>query len=84
MSEIKERIEQIIAGITEKKVENLDNNVNLFEDLDFDSILILQLVSELEEEWNFTLADYPELLDEMETIESLVLFLEGISERNAQ
>lgn len=81
MSEIKERVRQIIAGIVEKEVENLEDNVNLFEDLNFDSILILQLVSELETEWNFSLTEYPELLDEMETIESLILFLARICER---
>lgn len=82
MSEIKERVRQIIDGILEKEVDDLNNNDNLFEDLNFDSILILQLVSELEVEWNFSLTEYPELLDEMETIESLISFLARICERN--
>lgn len=69
---------KIISEIADVSVDSMNEHTNLFEDLEIDSIIILEIVSQLEEEWNFHLADYSELLDEMETIETLVCFLDNV------
>ena len=45
---------------------------------EMDSIAALDIVSKVEEEWGISLTDYPELLDEMETVSSFVTFLENL------
>ena len=54
----------------------ITEKTNLFEDLEADSITVLEIVSRIEEKWKFELTDYPELLDEIETIQSLTEFLD--------
>lgn len=76
MNNTYETVVKIISTITGIEAEQIGEKVNLYEDLELDSILILELVCQLEEEWNFRLTDYPDLLDEMETIENLVIFLD--------
>lgn len=56
--------------------DEINGNTNLFDDLNVDSINIFEIVSQIEENWDFSLTDYPELLDEIETVNSLVYFLE--------
>lgn len=60
----------------DSKIEasEIQDDTNLFEDLEIDSIAALDIVSKVEEEWGIRLTDYPELLDEMETVSSFVRF----------
>lgn len=64
----------------DSKIEasEIQDDTNLFEDLEIDSIAALDIVSKVEEEWGIRLTDYPELLDEMETVSSFVTFLENL------
>ncbi len=76
MEEIYEKVVKIISGTCNIDMEKIDVNTNLYEDLEIDSIMILDIVCLLEKEWKFSLTDYPQLLDNMETVGSLVTFLE--------
>lgn len=77
MNNTYETVVKIISAITGMDAGQIGEKENLYEDLELDSISILELVCQLEEEWNFRLTDYPDLLDEMETIENLVFFLDN-------
>lgn len=72
-----EEIVSIISTIIKVDRNEINEKTNLFDDLHMDSLMSLEMVNQIEERWNFKLTDYPELLDEMETVESLVLFLEN-------
>jgi len=76
---VKMIMEAMDSEISENEIRE---DTNLFEDLEIDSVTILDIVSRVEEEWGISLTDYPELLDEMETVSTFVAFLEKISEVN--
>lgn len=76
MISIYEEVVTMIATIAKVDKSRINEKTNLFEDLDMDSLIILDLVNQMEERWDFKLTEYPELLDEMETVESLVAFLQ--------
>ena len=69
---VKMIMEAMDSEISENEIRE---DTNLFED----SVTILDIVSRVEEEWEISLTDYPELLDEMETVSTFVAFLEKIS-----
>ena len=71
---------RMILEEMDSKIEasEIQDDTNLFEDLEIDSIAALDIVSKVEEEWGIRLTDYPELLDEMETVSSFVTFLENL------
>ncbi|WP_182431163.1 phosphopantetheine-binding protein [Clostridium sp. AF37-5] len=73
---VKMIMEAMDSEISENEIRE---DTNLFEDLEIDSVTILDIVSRVEEEWEISLTDYPELLDEMETVSTFVAFLEKIS-----
>lgn len=73
---VKMIMEAMDSEISENEIRE---DTNLFEDLEIDSVTILDIVSRVEEEWGISLTDYPELLDEMETVSTFVAFLEKIS-----
>lgn len=76
-----EEIVAIIAKTLEVDKSEIEETTNLFDDLNVDSLNILEIVNEIEEKWGFKLTDHPELLDEMETVNSLVCFLESEIEK---
>lgn len=72
-----EKVVNIISAISEIEAGKITEKSNLYEELAIDSLTILDIVSRLEEEWGFRLTDYPELLDEMENVGSLIFFLDN-------
>lgn len=72
------KVVNIINKVSHTEINDgeLDSKTNLFEDLNIDSIVILEIVVEIEMEWGVKLSDEPDLLDAMETIESLCDFLD--------
>jgi Acyl carrier protein len=71
-----DRLVEIISEVMGVEPRVITEKTNLFEDLEADSITVLEIVSRIEEKWKFELTDYPELLDEIETIQSLTEFLD--------
>lgn len=80
METTRDKVIQMILEEMDSKIEasEIQDDTNLFEDLEIDSIAALDIVSKVEEEWGIRLTDYPELLDEMETVSSFVTFLENL------
>ena len=76
MISIYEEVVIMIATIAKVDKNRINEKTNLFEDLDMDSLIILDFVNQMEETWDFKLSEHPELLDEMETVESLVAYLQ--------
>jgi len=72
METTRDKVIRMILEEMDSKIEasEIQDDTNLFEDLD--------IVSKVEEEWGIRLTDYPELLDEMETVSSFVMFLENL------
>lgn len=77
MQNIYEEIVAIISETLDINKNEINEMTNLFENLDLDSLSALEIVNQIEEKWGFKLANHPELLDEMETVKSLVDFLEN-------
>lgn len=80
METTRDKVIRMILEEMDSKIETseIQDDTNLFEDLEIDSIAALDIVSKVEEEWGIRLTDYPELLDEMETVSSFVTFLENL------
>ena len=80
METTRDKVIRMILEEMDSKIEasEIQDDTNLFEDLEIDSIAALDIVSKVEEEWGIRLTDYPELLDEMETVSSFVMFLENL------
>lgn len=80
METTRDKVIRMILEEMDSKIEasEIQDDTNLFEDLEIDSIAALDIVSKVEEEWGIRLTDYPELLDEMETVSSFVTFLENL------
>ncbi len=80
METTRDKVMRMILEEMDSKIEasEIQDDTNLFEDLEIDSIAALDIVSKVEEEWGIRLTDYPELLDEMETVSSFVTFLENL------
>lgn len=80
METTRDKVIRMILEEMDAKIEasEIQDDTNLFEDLEIDSIAALDIVSKVEEEWGIRLTDYPELLDEMETVSSFVTFLENL------
>lgn len=59
LKNIDERIIEIINSLNYKEVQKvlITNNTNLFKDLGFDSIMIVQLVAYIEDEFNIVFED---------------------------
>ena len=70
METTRDKVIRMILEEMDSKIEasEIQDDTNLFEDLEIDSIAALDIVSKVEEEWGIRLTDYPELLDEMETV----------------
>ena len=79
METTRDKVIRMILEEMDSKIEasEIQDDTNLFEDLEIDSIAALDIVSKVEE-WGIRLTDYPELLDEMETVSSFVTFLENL------
>lgn len=80
METTRDKVIRMILEEMDSKIEasEIQDDTNLFEDLEIDSIAALDIVSKVEEEWGIRLTDYPELLDEMETVSLFVTFLENL------
>ena len=74
-----DEVVNIIVSTLQLEETEINETTNLFDDLEIDSLKIFEIVNQIEEKWKLSLTDYPELLDEMETVESLVVFLEHIT-----
>lgn len=72
------KVVNIINKVSQTEINDgeLDSKTNLFEDLNIDSIVILEMIAEIELEWGVKLSDEPDLLDAMETIGNLCDFLD--------
>ena len=80
METTRDKVIRMILEEMDSKIDasEIQDDTNLFEDLEIDSIAALDIVSKVEEEWGISLTDYLELLDEMETVSSFVTFLENL------
>lgn len=55
-----DRLVEIISEVMGVEPRVITEKTNLFEDLEADSITVLEIVSRIEEKWKFELTDYPE------------------------
>lgn len=76
MGEIKESVIQIIREIAEKELGEIDENTSFFDELEFDSILCMELLVEVETRFGFDSEDSEESLQAFETVGDLIKFVE--------
>ena len=75
MGEIKESVIQIIREIAEKDLGEIDENTSFFEELEFDSILCMDLLVEAETRFGFDSEDSEESLQAFETVGQFIEFV---------
>jgi len=76
MGEIKESVIQIIREIAEKELGEIDENTSFFDELEFDSILCMELLVEVEARFGFDSEDSEESLQAFETVGDFIKFVE--------
>lgn len=74
MNEVVKKINQLILDNTETDDKNTDNlsGFKLVEDLGYDSIKLLQLIVELEEEFNISFEGVEDMIGQFEKYDSIV------------
>ncbi len=73
---MKERILEIIAGQFNLDVDELDENMNFQDDLNADSIELVELVMTIEEEFDTEVSE--EDLDKLKTIGDVIDYVEDL------
>ena len=76
MGEIKESVIQIIREIAEKELGEIDENTSFFDELEFDSILCMELLVGAETRFGFDSEDSEEGLQAFETVGDFIKFVE--------
>lgn len=76
MGEIKESVIQIIREIAEKELGEIDENTSFFDELEFDSILCMELLVEAETRFGSDSEDSKESLQAFETVGDFIKFVE--------
>lgn len=85
MLTVREELYSMITNLLKENVENyenekntivIDDETNLFEDINLDSICIMQLLGCIEQNWGISLSTNPELIDAIEYFGTLVDFVE--------
>lgn len=72
---MKDRILEIIAEQFNVKVENLDEDTNFVDDLNVDSIELLELVMTIEDEFDLELED--EVLENLTTVGDVIDYIDA-------
>ena len=72
---MKDRILEIIAEQFNVKVEDLDEDTNFVDDLNVDSIELLELVMTIEDEFDLELED--EVLENLTTVGDVIDFIDA-------
>ena len=74
MNEVVKKINQLILDNAEVEDKNIDNlsGLKLVEDLGYDSIKLLQLIVELEEEFNISFEGVEDMIGQFEKYDSIV------------
>lgn len=73
---IHEYIRSMIQDIAEK--ENIDDNMKMTEDLEFDSIMIVELVTKVEDEYGVEFDSFAELIEAFDTVGSVIDYFLGL------
>ena len=77
MLNVRMEIFKIINKYTKKKVL-ASKDVSLIKDLNFDSMQLIQVITEIEELFNISLELGEELLDLIESTDAIIEYIEGI------
>lgn len=81
MERTKERLMGLLAECVEQDIEEISMQMNPIQDLEMDSILLLDFIIRIEDEYGIDFEDFAELSQHMssvsEMLEFLVLKIEG-------
>lgn len=85
MERTKERLMGLLAECVEQDIEEISTQMNPIQDLEMDSILLLDFIIRIEDEYGIDFEDFAELSQHMssvsEMLEFLVLKIEGGHDR---
>ncbi|MCH5265138.1 MAG: acyl carrier protein [Lachnospiraceae bacterium] len=85
MKQIEEKIyERIVQFLGEEKREALTGEESLLEDLDFDSIQIIELFSEIEEQFGIEFKDYETLLEQLDCMTGFIEYIAELIAKEKQ
>ena len=79
MMENKELLIQLIINSLDSGTQNLaiNNDTKLIEDLGFDSVSILYLLTSIEKNFNLDFSECDDIIEVFETVGSLLNYIEG-------
>lgn len=75
------QLKEVIESILEEEVE-ITGQTQLIDDLEFDSVSIVELITKIEESFSITFNDEDLLVDQFETVDSLVHYIMELLDKN--
>lgn len=77
METTKDTIVRLLAESMEMAPEDIEENMNLVDDLDFDSFSIVKFVISIEDTYHITFDEFSEMTQHMETVGELIAYVES-------
>lgn len=74
--EIQKKIRKIICDLTEK--DNITDDMQMTEELGFESIMIIELITRIEEEYGIEIDSFTDLIEAFTTAGSVVQYFVGV------
>lgn len=76
MTDVRERVLNIVEEYAGKEIKESD--ISLFDDLGFDSLQVVGVLAEIEENLNISFEDGGRLLDMVDHLEQMILYVEKL------
>jgi Phosphopantetheine attachment site. len=71
---VKKRVTQIIEQYTDKEIKS-GEDISLIDDLDFDSVQLVEVLTDLEKEFHFSFDESEVILDMVDHLEELICYI---------
>lgn len=79
MEAIREQIMDIIESYAGKEV-TVDDDISLIDDLEFDSLQLVGVLTEIEERFHISFEEGEKLLDMVDSLDKIIEYVEGFGE----
>lgn len=79
MTDVQTEIKEIIQKYTEKDLK--DGDISLIEDLEFDSLQLVEVLAEIEERFQISFEESEKMLDLVDHLEQLINYVEELGQR---
>ncbi|MCI8964152.1 MAG: hypothetical protein HFG37_10650 [Eubacterium sp.] len=74
MEPVRKRVTQIIEQYTDKEIKS-GEDISLIDDLDFDSVQLVEVLTDLEKEFHISFEESEVILDMVDHLEELICYI---------